>query len=301
MPDHDVSIVQMRSTEPQRPCVRSLFHHATNTITHIVSDPSTKHAVIIDPVLDFDQASARTHTQFADQLIKHVEEDGLQVTWILETHIHADHLSAAHYLKEQLGAPVAVGNQISNVQKAFGPLFNTLPENTLDGRQFDHLFADNEAFKIGNLEGKILATPGHTPACISYLIGDAVFIGDTLFMPDYGTARCDFPGGDAGMLYDSIERILSLPDEARIFLCHDYPSNGRPPAFSTTVADEKSQNVHIAGLSRADFIKLRCDRDRNLSVPQLILPSIQVNMNAGEMPIPEDNGIQYLKIPLNQL
>lgn len=290
-----------KTLKAQQPEVRSLFHPPTSTITHIVSDPATKRAAIIDPVLDFDQASARTRTTFADQIIGHIVADQLKVDWILETHIHADHLSSAHYLKERLGGPIAVGTNISQVQRTFAPLFNLSSRCNLDGKPFDHLFADGEKFKIGNLESSVLATPGHTPACVSYLCNDAVFVGDTLFRPDYGTARCDFPGGDAGTLYDSIEKLLSLPNETRVFLCHDYPAPGRAPCCATTVGEEKLTNAHIAGLSRQDFIKLRGERDQNLSVPQLILPSIQVNMNAGEIPLPEGNGISYLKIPLNQL
>jgi glyoxylase-like metal-dependent hydrolase (beta-lactamase superfamily II) len=300
MPEYKASTTRFRSSDAIKPDVRSLFHAPTNTITHIVSDPSTKRTAIIDPVLDFDQAAARTHTEFADQVIECLNEDQLKVDWILETHIHADHLSGAQYLKERLGAPIAVGNNISIVQQTFAPMFHLSSQFNTDGRQFDHLFMDGEKFKIGSLDGSVLGTPGHTPACVSYLINDTIFVGDTLFRPDYGTARCDFPGGDAGMLYDSIEKILSLPDDTRMFLCHDYPSAECAPVCATTVGEEKSQNVHVAGLSRQDFIKLRADRDRDLSVPQLILPSIQVNMNAGEMPVAEDNGISYLKIPLNQ-
>ncbi len=284
-----------------KPAVKGFFHEPTNTVTYIVSDPETKKAAIIDPVLDFNQASARTDTTSADHLISYLQSGALHPVWILETHIHADHLSGAHYLKERLGAPIAAGNQIPTVQKVFGPLFSAGSYVTADGRQFDHLFTDGETLQIGNLTGTVLATPGHTPACISYHIGDAVFVGDTLFMPDYGTARCDFPGGDAGTLYDSIERILALPDETRMFLCHDYPPEDREPAWETTVSAQRAQNVHISGKSRSEFVELRQGRDEGLAMPQLIVPSIQVNIQAGELPPAAENGIQYLQMPLNQL
>ncbi len=282
------------------PEVTSFFDEPTNTVTHIVADPATGCAVIIDPVLDFDQADARTGTASADKLIAEIRTKGLKVEWILETHIHADHLTAAHYLKEHLNAPIGVGRNISDVQKTFNPVFHQPYLVPDDGRPFDHLFSDGEEFSIGNLTVTIIATPGHTPACVSYLIGDALFVGDTLFMPDYGTARCDFPGGDAGMLYDSIDRLLSLPGETRMFLCHDYPPASRAPAWETTVADQRAHNIHIANRTREEFVKLRTARDQDLKMPQLIFPSLQVNIQAGELPEAEDNGVQYLKIPLNQ-
>eukprot|EP00439_Symbiodinium_sp_Y106_P089621 s1_g2157.t1 len=282
------------------PEVTSIFDEATNTVTHIVADPATGCAAIIDPVLDFNQAAARTSHASADKLIAVVHARGLKVEWILETHIHADHLTAAHYLSKQLSAPIGVGKNISNVQKTFNPVFHQPYPVPDDGRPFDHLFSDNEEFSVGDLTVTVIATPGHTPACVSYLIGDALFVGDTLFMPDYGTARCDFPGGDAGTLYDSIDRLLSLPDETRMFLCHDYPPASRAPAWETSVADQRNHNIHIANRTREEFVKLRTTRDRDLNMPQLIFPSLQVNIQAGELPQAEENGIQYLKLPLNQ-
>jgi len=287
-------------TSKTKPEVHSYFDNATNTVTHIVSDPTTGAAAVIDPVLDFDQASARTNTKSADKLIAAVKKRGLKVEWILETHIHADHLTAAHYLKEQLNAPIAVGRRISSVQKTFNPVFHQPYPVPDDGRPFDRLFADGEQFRIGSLEATVMATPGHTPACVSFLIGDAVFVGDTLFMPDYGTARCDFPGGDAGTLYDSIERLLKLPEDTRMFLCHDYPPADRKPAWETSIAEQRDHNIHIANKTRDQFVKMRTDRDSGLNMPQLIFPSLQVNIRAGELPKAEDNGVQYLKTPLNQ-
>ena len=291
------------STSPvskAQPEVHGYFDETTSTITHIVADPTTGSAVIIDPVLDFDQASARTSTKSADKLIAEVKEKGLTVEWILETHIHADHLTAAHYLKEQLNAPIGVGQHISSIQKTFNPIFHQPYPVADDGGPFDRLYADGEQFKIGNLEATVIATPGHTPACVSFLIGDSIFVGDTLFMPDYGTARCDFPGGDAGMLYDSIERLLELPEDTRMFLCHDYPPKERGPAWETTVAEQRNHNIHIANKSRDEFVRMRTNRDSGLNMPQLIFPSLQVNIQAGELPHAESNGVQYLKIPLNQ-
>lgn len=287
-------------TSKTKPEVHSYFDEATNTITHIVGDPTTGAAAIIDPVLDFDQASARTDTKSADMLIVEVKKKGLKVEWILETHIHADHLTAAHYLKEQLNAPIGVGRNISSVQKTFNPIFHQPYPVADDGHPFDCLFTDGEQISIGNLQATVIATPGHTPACISLMIGDAVFVGDTLFMPDYGTARCDFPGGDAGMLYDSIERLLELPEDTRMFLCHDYPPAEREAAWETTVKEQRNHNIHIANRTREEFVRMRTDRDSALNMPQLIFPSLQVNIQAGQLPHAEDNGIQYLKIPLNQ-
>ncbi|WOF74303.1 MBL fold metallo-hydrolase [Parvibaculaceae bacterium PLY_AMNH_Bact1] len=283
-----------------KPDVLSYFDEPTNTITHIVTDPETGSAAIIDPVLDFDQASARTGTKSADRLIETVKDKNLKVEWILETHIHADHLTAGHYLKEQLNAPIGVGRNISTVQKTFNPVFHQPYPVPDDGRPFDHLFTEGEKFRIGTLEASVMATPGHTPACVSFLIGDSVFVGDTLFMPDYGTARCDFPGGDAGMLYDSIERLLNLPDNTRMFLCHDYPPAEREPKWETTVGEQRNHNIHIANRARDAFVEMREDRDSGLNMPQLIFPSLQVNIQAGELPHAEENGVQYLKVPLNQ-
>ncbi len=283
----------------QLPQVTGFFHKPTNTVSYLVVDPTSGKAVIIDPVLDFDPAAARTSTQSADQLLAEVDKHRLDVVFILETHIHADHLSAAHYLKSKLAAPIAVGGQIPTVQKAFEPIYNLPYPFIPDGSQFDKLFKDGETFEIGAIEAKVIATPGHTPACVSYVIGDAVFVGDTLFMPDYGTARCDFPGGDAETLYDSIEKILSLPPETRVFLCHDYPPEDRAPSWQTSVGTQRASNIHIAGKTKPEFVALRRARDARLGMPALILPAIQLNMQAGALPPTEENGTAYLKIPLN--
>lgn len=281
------------------PEVVGFFHKQTNTISYLVIDPQTKQSVIIDPVLDFDAAAARTSTEAADELLDIISTRGLEVELILETHIHADHFSAADYLKEKLNADVAVGNQICAVQKAFSPLFNLPYQTSTNGRQFDRLLHDDENFNIGTLKAKVIATPGHTPACLSFLIGNAVFVGDTLFRPDFGTARCDFPGGDAETLYDSIQKILALPPQTRVFLCHDYPPEGRAPTWETTVETQKASNIHMAGKTKTQFAKLRRKRDGQLNMPALILPAIQINMQAGALPPTEENGTAYLKIPLN--
>lgn len=285
------------------PQVRTFFDEPTFTATHVVIDPSTKRAAIIDSVLDFDQASGRTSTTSADSVIGFVSGEGLTIDWILETHVHADHLSAAPYLKKKLGGKIAVGANITVVQNTFGDLFNVEPEFRRDGGQFDALFDDAARFSIGALEARALHTPGHTPACLTYVIGDAAFVGDTLFMPDYGTARCDFPGGDAGTLYRSIQKIFALPDDTRVFLCHDYKAPGREFfAWETTVKEERRWNVHVGrGVSEADFVKMRTARDKTLAMPKLILPSVQVNMRAGELPPPDTNGVRYLKLPLDVL
>lgn len=300
MPPTSSTTAKSAMASALKPDVLSYFDEQTNTVTHIIVDTETRSAAIIDPVLDFDQAAARTSTKSADRLIKTVKDQGFKVEWILETHIHADHLTAAHYLKQQLNAPIGVGRHISSVQKTFNPVFHQPYPAPEDGRPFDRLFADGEKFRVGNLDATVIATPGHTPACVSFLIGDSVFVGDTLFMPDYGTARCDFPGGDAGTLYDSIERLLKLPDDTRMFLCHDYPPAERAPAWETTVADQRENNIHIVNRTRDDFVRMREDRDSGLNMPQLIFPSLQVNIQAGELPQAEDNGVHYLKIPLNQ-
>ena len=287
----------------RKPDVISFFDEATNTVTYIVADPATKKCAIIDSVLDYDASSGRTKTGSADDVIKTIQENGLSVEWILETHAHADHFSAAPYLQEKLGGAIAIGEHIPDVQKVFGGLFNTGEDFKEDGSQFGRLFADNEIFKIGDLDAKIIYVPGHTPACVAYHIGDAVFVGDTLFMPDYGSARCDFPGGDAGTLYDSVAKLYELPDETRMFLCHDYKATGRDYyAWETTVGTQKRENIRMnTSVSRDEFIKMRTARDKTLGMPKLILPSIQVNMRAGEMPAPEENGVSYLKIPLNSV
>ncbi|MCG2634381.1 MAG: MBL fold metallo-hydrolase [Gammaproteobacteria bacterium] len=285
-----------------KPEVTSFFHRPTYTFTHVVADPDDKHCAIIDPVLDFDQASGRTRTEFSDQVLELVTRTGLEVCFILETHAHADHLSSATYLQAKTAAPIGIGEQISSVQTVFKGLFNEGDDLATDGSQFNRLLKDGEQFAIGSLTCEVLHTPGHTPACVSYRVGDAIFVGDTLFMPDYGTARADFPGGDAGTLYESIQRILALPDETRMFLCHDYEVPGREFTGETTVGAQKAGNIHIkTGVTAQAFTAFRNGRDKTLSMPQLILPSLQVNIRAGNFPAPEENGVSYLKLPLNQL
>jgi glyoxylase-like metal-dependent hydrolase (beta-lactamase superfamily II) len=283
--------------------VISLFDEATFTATHLAFDPDTRRAAIIDSVCDFDPASGRTSHGSADRLVALVAELGLHVDWILETHAHADHLSAAPYLKEKLGGKIAIGAAITHVQDVFGAIFNEGADFARDGSQFDHLFTDGERFRIGNLEAVAVHVPGHTPADMAYVIGDAVFIGDTLFMPDYGTARVDFPGGDARTLYRSIRRLLTLPRASRVFLCHDYKAPGRTSfAYETTIGAERTANVHVHdGVAEDDFVAMREARDKTLAVPRLILPSIQVNIRAGHLPPAEANGTRYLKLPLNIL
>ena len=285
-----------------KPKVKVFFDTATNTVSYVVRDPSGTAAAIIDSVLDFDQASGRTATASADEIVQYVRDEGLSVQWILETHVHADHLSAAPYLQERLGGKIGIGNQITVVQDTFGKVFNEGTEFQRDGSQFDALFAEGDSFHIGQLRGDVLHTPGHTPACLTYVIGDAAFVGDTLFMPDYGTARCDFPGGSAQTLYASIQKILALPDDTRIFVGHDYKAPGREDfAWESTVGEQKAGNVHLAGKSGADFVKMREARDATLGMPKLILPSLQVNMRAGQMPPPDDSGTVMLKLPINKL
>ena len=284
-----------------KPEVLSFFDTATHTVSYLVSDPATGAAAIIDSVLGYDAASGRTDFKAADQIIAAVSERRLTVAWIIESHVHADHLSAAPYLRAKLGGQVAIGAAISEVQRVFGDIFNVGEGFRSDGRQFDKLFQDGESYRLGSIEARAFHTPGHTPACMSHLIGDALFVGDTLFMPDFGTARCDFPGGDAGQLYDSIQKLLALPAATRMFLCHDYKAPGRDCfAWETSVEVQKRDNIHLAGeTSRDDFIAMRTVRDASLSMPALILPSVQVNICAGNLPAAEDNGRQYLKIPLN--
>ncbi len=283
--------------------IEHFFDPATFTYSYVVSDPATGRCALIDPVLDYDPAAGRISYASADRLIDWVQTQQLEVEWILETHVHADHLSAASYLRQRLGGRIAIGDRIRVVQETFGQLFNAGPDFATDGSQFDHLLADNETFRVGSLEARALHTPGHTPACMTYLIGDAAFVGDTLFMPDYGTARCDFPGGDARTLYRSIQRLFALPDDTRLFMCHDYKAPGRDTfCHETTVGAERRENVHVrAGISEDDFVRMRAERDATLGMPTLILPSVQVNMRAGALPPAEDNGVQYLKIPLNRL
>jgi glyoxylase-like metal-dependent hydrolase (beta-lactamase superfamily II) len=284
-----------------QPIVKTFFDEPTFTFSHVVSDPETKECAIIDSVLDFDYASGKTDRVSADQIIAYIKKESLQTQWILETHVHADHLSAAPYLKDQLGGTLAIGDQIKVVQDVFGKAFNAGTEFERDGSQFDHLFKDDESFNIGSISAKAIHTPGHTPACMSYLIGDALFVGDTLFMPDYGTARCDFPGGDATTLYQSIQKLFALPDETRVFMCHDYKAPGRDEyQFETTIGEERQHNIHVSvEHDQAEFIQMRQSRDATLGMPRLILPSVQVNMRAGHMPPAEENGQRYLKIPVD--
>ncbi|MEJ8810469.1 MBL fold metallo-hydrolase [Variovorax ureilyticus] len=288
--------------------VEGFFDPATWTISYIVLDQRTRACALIDSVLDYDPKSGRTGHASADRLIARVTELGATVQWILETHVHADHLSAAPYLKDALGGQLGIGQQITTVQQVFGSLFNSGDEFARDGRQFDHLFADDESFSIGSLKARAIHTPGHTPACMTYVVSDpedaalasAAFVGDTLFMPDYGTARCDFPGGDARTLYRSINKVLSLPRETRLYMCHDYQPGGREVQFATTVAEEREKNIHVRdGISEEEFVAMRHARDLTLGMPTLILPSVQVNMRAGQLPEPEDNGTRYIKIPLD--
>ena len=285
------------------PLIQAFFDPATSTYSYVVSDPATAQCAIIDSVLDYDAAAGRTDTASADRLIAYVREQGLHVQWLLETHVHADHLSAAPYLKAALGGQLAIGEQIRVVQNTFGKLFNAGSEFAVDGRQFDLLFKDDQVFQIGSLNARVLHTPGHTPACMTYLIGDAAFVGDTLFMPDYGTARCDFPGGDARTLYRSIARLFALPDSTRLFMCHDYLAPGREQhRYQTTVAEQRAHNVHVhQGIDEEAFVAMRQARDASLDMPALMLPSVQVNMRAGHLPPAEDNGVRYLKVPLNVL
>jgi glyoxylase-like metal-dependent hydrolase (beta-lactamase superfamily II) len=282
--------------------VESFYDKATSTISHVVVEPNGRHCAIIDSVLDYDQASGRTGTESADAVVRHVRDRNLTVDWILETHAHADHLSAAQHLKRQVGGRIGIGARITEVQRIFKEVFNLERTFNTDGTQFDHLFEDGETFLIGRQEARVMYTPGHTPACATYVIGEAAFVGDTLFMPDGGTARADFPGGDATTLYRSIHRILSLPPETRLFICHDYQPGGREPRWETTVADERERNIHIGhDRTEDEFVAMRTARDRTLNTPTLLVPSIQINIRAGEMPPPEDNGVAYIKVPLNRL
>ncbi len=291
----------VRREAAMKPIVEAFFDPATFTYSYVAWDPSTRAAAVIDSVLDFDSKSARSSTRSADTIIAYVRAQSLSVDWILETHLHADHMTAAPYLKQQLGGRSGIGARITEVQKTFKALFNLGADFAADGSDFDHLFADGETFRIGALEARVLATPGHTPACVTYLIGDAAFVGDTIFMPDYGSARTDFPGGDAATLYGSIRKLFDLPPETRMFLCHDYKAPGRDHfAWETTVAAQRETNIHLHdGIDEAAFVELRETRDKKLQMPALILPSVQVNLRAGRFPAPEENGIAYLKIPLN--
>lgn len=285
------------------PEVKAFFDDATNTVSFVIKDPDSASVAIIDSVLDFNFSNGRTDTASADEVIAYVRENDLKVEWILESHVHADHLSAAPYIQEQVGGKIGIGANITIVQDVFGKIFNEGSEFQRDGSQFDKLFVDGDVIEIGAMKVDIMHTPGHTPACMTYVVGDTAFVGDTMFMPDFGTARCDFPGGSAEDLYASIQKILTLPDDTRIFVGHDYKAPGRDEfAWETTVAEQKALNVHVgAGKGESEFVKMRTDRDAQLGMPKLIIPSIQINMRAGQMPEPEENGQVYLKVPLNVL
>ncbi|MGR3712366.1 MAG: MBL fold metallo-hydrolase [Shimia sp.] len=286
-----------------KPDVTGFFDDATNTISFVVKDPQSASCAIIDSVLDFDYSSGRTDTKSADEVIDYVTKNDLRVEWILESHVHADHLSAAPYLQERLGGKIGIGENITAVQDTFGKVFNEGTEFQRDGSQFDKLFVEGDSFHIGQMRGDVLHTPGHTPACLTYVIGDAAFVGDTMFMPDFGTARCDFPGGSSETLFASIQKILTLPDETRIFVGHDYKAPGRDEyAWETTVAEQRTRNVHVGqGQSREEFVEMRDARDATLAMPKLIIPSLQVNMRAGKMPEPDKDGDVFLKVPVNKL
>lgn len=282
--------------------IEGFFDSQTNTISYVVTDVQTAQCAVIDSVLDFDYASGKIEYKNADSIISYITENKLTLQWLVETHVHADHLSAAPYIQKQLGGKIAISKEIIKVQDIFGKIFNAGTEFERDGSQFDLLLGDNDSYQIGTVQATAIHTPGHTPACMAHIVGDAVFVGDTLFMPDGGTARADFPGGDAHMLYKSIQKILSLPDETRLFVCHDYMPNGRAVSWQTTIAEQKLKNIHIGGdITEAEFVKLREERDKTLSSPTLIMPSIQVNMRAGNMPPSEDNGSTYLKLPISGL
>ncbi len=285
------------------PAVHGFFDEATNTITYLVTEPAGRACAVIDSVLDFDYASGRTDTRSADAVIDQIRQHDLDLQWILETHVHADHLSAAPYIQERLGGKIGIGAKITHVQETFGTVFNEGTRFARDGSQFDRLFANGDSLHIGQMRADVLHTPGHTPACLTYVMGDAAFVGDTLFMPDFGTARCDFPGGSAEVMFESVQKILTLPDATRIFVGHDYKAPGRDSyAWETTVGAQKAANVHIgAGRSKADFVALRQTRDATLAMPRLIIPALQINMRAGHMPEAEENGTAYLKVPLNGL
>ncbi len=286
-----------------KPDVTAFFDDATNTISFVVKDPEGASCAIIDSVLDFDYSSGRTDTRSADAVIAFVQDHDLKVEWLLESHVHADHLSAAPYIQQRVGGKIGIGENITVVQDTFGKVFNEGTEFQRDGSQFDRLFKEGDSLMIGQLRGDVLHTPGHTPACLTYVIGDAAFVGDTLFMPDFGTARCDFPGGSSETLYNSIQKILALPDETRIFVGHDYKAPGRDEyAWETTVAEQKARNVHVgAGRDKDTFVRMRDERDASLAMPKLIIPSLQVNMRAGQMPEPDDQGDVFLKVPVNKI
>lgn len=284
-----------------KPEVKGFFDPATNTISYVVKDPASNACAIVDSVMDIDYAAGRITYDHADELIAHVRDRGLTLEWLIETHVHADHLSAAPYIQRQLGGKIGIGRNITVVQDTFGKVFNEGTEFQRDGSQFDRLFDDGDSYQVGGMTCFALHTPGHTPACMTHVMGDAAFVGDTLFMPDGGSARADFPGGDAGQLYDSIQKVLALPDKMRLFMCHDYGPNGREIRWETTVGEEKAHNIHIAGKSREEFVALRTARDKTLAMPKLIIPSLQVNMRGGDLPPPDEEGKRYLKVPINGL
>ena len=294
-------IERARAEKIKRPTIAGFFDEATNTISYVVHDPATREAAVIDSVLDYEAASGRTSNGSADRIVEYIEQNGLSVTWLIETHAHADHLSAAPYLQDKLGGKLAIGREIIRVQDVFGKIFNAGSDFERDGSQFDRLFDDGDTFAIGELEGIALHVPGHTPADMAFIVGDAAFVGDTIFMPDFGTARTDFPGGDAAQLFRSIRRLLELPRETRIFLCHDYKAPGRDDyAWETTVGQQRDENVHVKdGTTEEEFVAMRTERDSTLAMPKLILPSVQVNIRGGRLPDPEENGVSYIKIPVN--
>jgi glyoxylase-like metal-dependent hydrolase (beta-lactamase superfamily II) len=294
-------IARAQDNKRLRPSIAGFFDEATNTVSYVVHDPKTGEAAIIDSVLDFEAASGRTSNGSADRIVEYVTSNNLKVTWLIETHAHADHISAAPYLQDKLGGKLAIGREIIRVQEVFGKLFNAGTDFERDGSQFDKLFDDGETFTLGELEGIALHVPGHTPADMAFIIGDAAFVGDTIFMPDFGTARADFPGGDAHQLFRSIRRLLSLPDDTRLFLCHDYMAPGRDEyAWETTVKQQREENVHVKdGVTEDDFVAMRTSRDKTLDMPKLIMPSVQVNIRGGRLPEPEDTGVSYIKIPVN--
>lgn len=285
-----------------KPDVHAFFDPATNTVSYVVKAPDSRACAVIDSVMDIDYAGGRITYQHADEIIAFIRENELTLEWLIETHVHADHLSAAPYIQDQLGGKIGIGKNIVIVQDVFGKVFNEGTDFRRDGRQFDQLFDDGDTYRIGNMTALALHTPGHTPACMTHVIGDAAFVGDTLFMPDGGSARADFPGGDAGILYDSIQKILALPGDMRLFMCHDYGPEGRDIQWETTVADEKAHNIHVGGgKTRDDFVKMRRERDAQLDLPRLILPSLQVNMRAGALPPADKDGRYFLKVPINQI
>ena len=294
-------VISAQESKDKRPSIAGFFDEATNTVSYVIHDPATKEAAIIDSVLDYDAAAGRTSNGSADLMVEYVQANGLTVIWLIETHAHADHISAAPYLQEKLGGKLAIGREIIRVQEVFGKLFNAGSDFERDGSQFDHLFDDGETFELGEIEATALHVPGHTPADYALIFGDAAFVGDTIFMPDFGTARADFPGGDARQLYQSIQRLLSLPEETRLFLCHDYKAPGRDEyAWETTVGQQRRENVHVKEDTTGDeFVDMRTKRDKTLAMPKLIMPSVQVNIRGGRLPEPEDNGVSYIKIPVN--